>query len=379
MVLMEGQGQIDKLNLDAANKKLCREVFGSVCEQTYALSSEDAQEEPEVELQLELTTTTVAEIQREMKDGTDKLAAWPAGFPAAMGDLEFFKSLLLREIPDKLYMDDFMRPIEAAQRLTFSYRSVHYLDRVLMHLQQRLGLLFNLVRTDDLVQHATCQDLLAYDQVIIASMHLCSSSYPIMNSQAASSINEQLHKRHQWGARFQRLGLSVRMKFSPTDEGQVGFYFAELSSGRSGGPILEFYDHLCEIMHAHQLACYLLTSLTNKKIYILHAQYRAAVVMNSFLYLVERKPNVDNRRDNQYLRCYFTTKPPFTTNTKEAVLRTLYSVAYINDSGCETAPKEVITAALMRISVWFPDLPRMRAFQLPSLIAFRGATPALVD
>ena len=41
---------------------------------------------------------------------------------------------MLKEIPNKLEMDDFMRPIDTAQRLVFSYRSVHYLDRVLMHL-----------------------------------------------------------------------------------------------------------------------------------------------------------------------------------------------------------------------------------------------------
>ena len=34
---------------------------------------------------------------------------------------------------------------------------------------------------------------------------------------------------------------------------------------------MRYFDHLCEIMNAHQLACWFLTILTKKKIFVLHA------------------------------------------------------------------------------------------------------------
>ena len=72
LVVVEGLDLINKMHLSVDNKKLCREVFGSVCEQTYAPSVEDAQEEPEAELQPELSTTTVGDIQQEIVNGKDE-------------------------------------------------------------------------------------------------------------------------------------------------------------------------------------------------------------------------------------------------------------------------------------------------------------------
>ena len=51
--------------------------------------------------------------------------------------------------------------------------------------------------------------------------------------------------------------------------------------------------------------------------------------MNSFMFLATRVHN-DTTQDMRYLRNYFFVRPPFTHDTKEAVLSALYSVAYIN-------------------------------------------------
>ena len=95
--------------------------------------------------------------------------------------------------------------------------------------------------------------------------------------------------------------------------------------------------------------------------------------MNSILYLAGRSPPGPKTKamDMKFLRNEFMIMPTVYEDVKEALLRTLYSVAHINRSEGKDPIREDIQFTLLQSTRFFLDMPFMHSFESPPIKVYK--------